>query len=63
LAGGGQSAPLERTKQEIEVRDQRDRSRAIAPLIPASDAELIDSTSLTVAQVIDRMMGKIAAKL
>ena len=63
LSGVGQSTPLERTKQEIETRDQRDRSRAIAPLIPASDAEVIDSTSLTVDQVIDRMMGKIAAKL
>ncbi len=63
LTGTGRSAPLERTKQEIETRDQRDRSRAIAPLIPASDAEVIDSTSLTVDQVIDRMMGKIAAKL
>lgn len=63
LTGAAQPPPLERTKQEIEARDQRDRSRPIAPLIPASDAELIDSTSLTVAQVIDRMMGKIAAKL
>ena len=63
LAGAGRTAPLERTKQEIEMRDQRDRSRAIAPLIPAEDAEVIDSTSLTVEQVIDRMMGKIATKL
>jgi cytidylate kinase len=63
LAGGGRGAPLERTKQEIETRDERDRSRAIAPLIPAADAEIIDSSSLTVEQVIDRMMGKIAAKL
>ncbi len=63
LAGAGRAAPLERTRQEIETRDQRDRSRAIAPLIPAADAEIIDSTSLTVDQVIDRMMGKIAAKL
>jgi len=63
LTGAGRTAPLEETKQEIESRDQRDRSRAIAPLIPAEDAEIIDSTSLTVEQVIDRMMGKIAAKL
>jgi cytidylate kinase len=60
---GGRSGPLERTKQEIESRDQRDRSRAIAPLIPAADATVIDSSALTVEQVIDRMMGKIAAKL
>lgn len=63
LTGSGRSAPLERTKQEIETRDQRDRSRAIAPLIPAADAEVIDSSRLTVEQVVDRMMGKIAAKL
>jgi cytidylate kinase len=63
LAGAGRSAPLERTKREIETRDQRDRSRAIAPLVPAEDAEVIDSSSLTVEQVLDRMMGKITAKL
>jgi len=63
LTGAGRSAPLERTKQEIETRDQRDRSRAIAPLVPAADAEVIDSSALTVEQVIDHMMGKITAKL
>lgn len=63
LTGAGRPAPLERTKQDIETRDQRDRSRAIAPLVPAEDAEVIDSSSLTVEQVINRMMGKIAAKL
>lgn len=63
LTGAGRPAPLERTKQDIEMRDQRDRSRAIAPLVPAEDAEVIDSSSLTVEQVINRMMGKIAAKL
>jgi len=63
LTGAERSAPLERTKQEIEARDQRDRSRAIAPLVPAMDAEVIDSSALTVEQVVDRMMGKIAAKL
>ena len=63
LTGAGRAAPLERTKQEIETRDQRDRSRAIAPLVPAADAEVIDSSALTVEQVIDHMMGKITAKL
>jgi len=63
LAVAGRSAPLERTKQEIEARDQRDRSRAIAPLVPAADAEVIDSSALTVEQVVDRMMAKIAATL
>jgi cytidylate kinase len=63
LAGAGRPAPLEQTQQEIEARDQRDRSRAIAPLVPAADAEVIDSSALTVEQVIDRMMAKITATL
>lgn len=63
LAGSGQLAALERTRQDIETRDRKDRSRAIAPLVPAADAEVIDSSTLTVEQVVDRMMQKIAAKL
>jgi cytidylate kinase len=63
LAGAGRTVPLAQTKQEIEARDERDRSRAIAPLVPAADAEVIDSSALTVEQVLDRMMAKIAATL
>lgn len=63
LVASGQPALLERTRQDIEARDQRDRSRAIAPLVPAADAEVIDSSSLTVEQVVDRMMQTIAARL
>lgn len=63
LTGAGRSAHLEQTKQEIETRDQRDRSRAIAPLVLAADAEVIDSSVLTVDQVLDRMLATIAAKL
>ena len=63
LAATGRTAPLAQTQQEIEARDERDRSRAIAPLVPAADAEVIDSSALTVEQVIDRMMAKITATL
>lgn len=63
LADTGQSATLERTREDLETRDRRDRSRAIAPLVPAADAEVIDSSSLTVEQVVDRMLQTIAAKL
>lgn len=63
LAEKGRTATLEQTRQEIETRDRRDRSRTVAPLVPAADAEVIDTSALTVEQVVDRMMQIIAAKL
>lgn len=63
LASFGERAALEQTRQEIENRDARDRSRPISPLVPASDAIVIDTTSLGVEQVVDRMMSVVASKL
>lgn len=42
---------------DIEARDQRDSNRAVAPLMPAQDAVLLDSTELSVAQVLQRIMS------
>ena len=39
---------------EIRERDRRDRTRADSPLRPAPDATIIDSTDLTLEQVIER---------
>ncbi len=41
----------------IEERDANDRSRETAPLKPAADAVVIDSSSLTVEQVVERMLA------
>ena len=41
----------------IEERDANDRSRTTAPLKPADDAVVIDSSSLTVEQVVEHMMA------
>ena len=43
-------------RRAIEERDANDRSRATAPLKPAADAVVIDSSSLTVDQVVENMM-------
>ncbi|MBV8955368.1 MAG: (d)CMP kinase [Solirubrobacterales bacterium] len=45
---------------EQALRDQRDATRAHSPLQPASDAVLIDTTSLTLDQVVDRILGLVA---
>jgi cytidylate kinase len=41
-----------RLKAELHERDQRDSTRAVAPLVAASDAVHIDSSSLNIEQVI-----------
>ncbi len=35
-------------------RDDRDRNRAVAPLVPAADALVLDSTELNIEQVIEK---------
>jgi len=42
--------------REIAERDLRDSTRAVAPLKPAADAEVIDSTALTIEQVVNRVL-------
>lgn len=44
---------LEEIEQDIIERDQRDRNRAAAPLVQAPDAVLVDSSEMTVSQVVD----------
>ena len=52
----GSSASLSALSREIAERDARDSSRAVAPLVPAEDATLIDSTSLSIEAVIERVI-------
>jgi CMP/dCMP kinase len=62
MAAAGHGGPMTQTEEDIRARDERDRSRATAPLVPASDAIVIDTTALDVDQVVDRMMAVIAAR-
>ena len=48
--------------EEIRVRDERDTQRAVAPLKPAHDALLLDSTALSIEQVLERILAEIAAR-
>lgn len=63
LVAAGHSRAIEQTETEMAGRDNRDRSRAVAPLVAAEDALHIDTSRLSVAQVVDRMMAAVAAKL
>lgn len=63
LVAAGHSGALEETSADLTSRDTRDRSRSIAPLVPAEDARCIDTSNLSAADVVDQMMAVIAAKL
>lgn len=52
----GISVNLAEILQEIETRDQRDSSRKVAPLRPADDAIRIDTTQMSVAEVLQEVL-------
>jgi len=62
LLARGVEVAFEEILQTIKARDERDRNRAIAPMIPASDAILLDSTGLTISQVVDHMEKEVQAR-
>ncbi len=55
LSARGQVVRLADLSAEIRARDERDRTRAVAPLVPAPDAVEIDTSFLNPAQVFERI--------
>ncbi|MDN6318178.1 MAG: (d)CMP kinase [Marinobacter sp.] len=57
LKAAGVSVSIDAVLEEIRVRDERDMNRSAAPLKPADDAQVIDSTGLSIQEVLDRCMA------
>ncbi|MBS8264710.1 (d)CMP kinase [Mesobacillus boroniphilus] len=53
----GFPSDLEKLKEEIAARDKIDSEREVAPLKKANDAIEIDTTSLSITDVVDKIMG------
>jgi len=53
----GELVAFEQVRAELAERDERDRTRATAPLKAASDAVIVDSTELTIRQAIERVLS------
>ena len=53
----------EATAAELRERDLRDRTRAVSPLVPAPDALILDSTSLSEDEVLRRVEELVQQKL
>ena len=56
-------ASAEAMAAELRERDKRDRTRANSPLEPAKDAMLLDSTSLSEDEVLERIEGLVQERL
>ena len=56
ISRGVEDADLTAVRQEMEERDTRDSSRAVAPLKPADDAVVVDSTELDLEGVVARLV-------
>jgi cytidylate kinase len=58
----GEDVSLPRLLEAIEARDLRDRTRAVSPLVPAEDAVVVDSTTMTADDVFARVVSLVTQK-
>jgi CMP/dCMP kinase len=52
----GIDANLRALSRDLEARDERDTKRAVSPLVPAADSQVIDSSSLSIEAVAGRIL-------
>ena len=53
----GIDANLRALSRDLRDRDERDAKRAVAPLVPAPDSQVLDSSALSIDEVVDRIVG------
>ena len=53
----GIDANLRALSRDLRERDERDAKRAVAPLIPAPDSQVLDSSALSIDEVVERIVG------
>jgi cytidylate kinase len=61
LIGKGISVNIDSLLRDIRERDARDGSRAVAPLVPAADAAIVDTTELSIDAAVDAVMARVRA--
>lgn len=62
LSAGGTAVDFDVTLREIRERDQRDASRDVAPMVPAVDAVIVDSSTQTLDQVVESLAEQVRAR-
>jgi cytidylate kinase len=63
LVAQGKQITLEAILQQINERDQRDEQRTVAPLKPADDAVEINTSRLTIDEVIDQLEQLVRSRI
>ena len=53
----GYAVELAKLQEDIAARDKADSERAISPLVQAADAVLLDTTGLSIEQVVEKILG------
>lgn len=62
LKAKGMAVDLESITREIAARDLQDSSRALAPLTKAADALAVDSSEMSIDQVLDTLVSRISKR-
>jgi cytidylate kinase len=62
LAESGTAVDFEATVREIRERDERDARRDVAPMVPAADALVVDSSTQTIEQIVDFLASRAHAR-
>jgi 3-phosphoshikimate 1-carboxyvinyltransferase len=62
LISKGISANIDSLRADLETRDLRDTTRAVAPLKPAQDAQLLDNSELTIEQSVEKVLEMWSAR-
>ena len=59
LQQSGSKESYSRILKETKIRDKRDKERDISPLMVAPNAVVIDSTNITIKQVVDKILNEL----
>ncbi|HSV68507.1 MAG TPA: bifunctional 3-phosphoshikimate 1-carboxyvinyltransferase/cytidylate kinase [Methylibium sp.] len=57
LISKGIPANLDSLRADLEARDERDRNRSVAPLVPAQEARLLDNSALSIEASVEQVLG------
>ncbi len=62
LQGRGSATTFDQVLADIRTRDQRDSSRSTAPLVPATDAALLDTSFLSIEASVEKAIALVEAR-
>jgi cytidylate kinase len=62
LKNKGLSVNFRALLANLEDRDERDKGRAVSPLVPAPDALIIDSTNLSIEEVLSNVLAEVRSR-